>query len=68
MNGSHIVQIQGNFVGAAMLVPDGFRFVALDARLDDLDGEVWRTFPELHREVESAFRLNWPGDEAETSR
>jgi hypothetical protein len=58
MTGARIVQVQGNFVGAAMRHPDGYRFVALDVRLDELDGKVWATFPELHWRVESAYRLS----------
>ncbi len=57
VSGAHIVQVEGNFVGAAMRDPAGFRFVALDVRLDDLDGMVWPSFPELRWQVESIFRL-----------
>jgi hypothetical protein len=58
MSDGQIVQVLGNFVGAAMRDAGGFRFVALDVRLDELDGTVWPTFPELRWRVESAYRLS----------
>ena len=58
MSGAHIVQVDGNFVGAAMRDAAGFRFVALDVRLDELDGKVWPSFPELRWQVESICRLD----------
>jgi len=65
MNQSHVVQVQGHFVGAAALHPDGYRFIALDVRLDELDGRVWPTFPELHRQVHRAFRISRLGTDTE---
>ena len=48
---SHVVEIKGAFVGAAVRSADGYRFVALDVRLDELDGRVWPSLPELRRNV-----------------
>jgi len=48
---SHVVDIDGAFVGAAVRQADGFRFVAIDVRLDELDGNVWPTLTELRRQV-----------------
>ncbi len=48
---SHVVEIDGAFVGAAVRLADGYRFVAVDVRLDDLDGRVWPTLTELRRQV-----------------
>jgi len=48
---SHIVDIDGTFVGAAIRLADGYRFVAVDVRLDELDGLVWASLPELRRKV-----------------
>jgi hypothetical protein len=56
MIGSQIVQIDGSFVGAAMPHDDGYRFVALDVLLDDLDGRTWPTFVALHSDVRWAFQ------------
>ena len=52
---SHIVEIDGNFVGAAVRQPDGYRFKAVDVRLDAIDGRVLPSLPELHRVVRAAF-------------
>jgi hypothetical protein len=48
---SHVVEIDGAFVGAAVREADGYRFVAVDVRLDDLDGRSWPTLGELRRQV-----------------
>jgi hypothetical protein len=48
---SHVVDIDGTFVGAAVRLLEGYRFVALDPRLDELDGTVWPSLPELRRKV-----------------
>ncbi len=37
---SHPISVDGVFVGAAVRLDHGFRFVAVDLRLDDLDGVV----------------------------
>jgi hypothetical protein len=52
---SKVVQVAGNFVGAAIPQRDGYRFVALDVQLDELDGRVWPTLPDLHADVTDAF-------------
>jgi len=58
---SHVVEIEGAFVGAAVRLPDGYRFVALDVRLDELDGMVWSSLPELRRKVRlTALALRGP--------
>jgi hypothetical protein len=57
---SHVVDVDGTFVGAAVHVPDGYRFVALDVRLDELDGMVWLSLAELRQKVR-ARALAVPG-------
>ena len=52
---SHIVEIDGIFVGAAVRQPDGYRFVAVDVRLDDLDGRVLPSLPDVQRQARSLF-------------
>ncbi len=37
---SQIIEIDGRFVGAAVRQPGGWRFVAVDVRLDGIDGRV----------------------------
>jgi hypothetical protein len=46
---SYVIDVDGRFVGAAVRQPDGFRFVAIDVRLDALDGSVWPSLAEVER-------------------
>ncbi len=46
---SHIIDIDGAFVGAAVRLDRGYRFVATDMRLDDLDGSIWPTLADVQR-------------------
>lgn len=38
---SHIIDVDGAFVGAAVRLDTGYRFIATDMKLDDLDGSIW---------------------------
>ena len=40
---SHPIVIDGAFVGAAVRLDVGYRFIVTDLRLHDLDGTVWPT-------------------------
>jgi len=51
MHQSHVIEIDGNFVGAALTDGIRFQFVAVDVRLDDLDTSVWPTLAELRSAV-----------------
>jgi len=62
---SHVVDIDGSFVGTAVRVHEGYRFVALDPCLDELDGTICESLPALHREVRLRARtargqMQWP--------
>ena len=57
---SHVVDIDGTFVGAAVRQPDGYRFVAVDVRLDDLDGQVWPTLSEVQQQARTMFLTGQP--------
>jgi hypothetical protein len=46
---SHIIDIDGNFVGAAVRLDVGYRFIATDMKLDDLDGSVFPTLADVQR-------------------
>ncbi len=46
---SHIVEVDGAFVGAAVRLDIGFRFVATDIRVEELDGTVWPSLDDLRR-------------------
>jgi hypothetical protein len=48
---SHIVEIDGVFVGAAVRLAQGFRFVAVDRRLCALNGIVACSLIELTRQA-----------------
>ena len=37
---SHIIEIDGTFLGAAVRQPDGYKFVAVDKRLSGLTGRI----------------------------
>jgi hypothetical protein len=52
---SHIVDIDGTFVGAAVRLPEGYKFVAVGGRLTGLDGRVLPTLAELRRVARAAF-------------
>ena len=52
---SHVVDIDGVFAGAAVRQPDGYRFVAVDGRLGELDGRVWATLNEVRRHARSTL-------------
>lgn len=54
---SHVVEIDGTFVGAAVPQHDGrLRFVAVDIRLDDLDGSTWPSLAEIRRVARGLLR------------
>lgn len=46
---SHVIDIDGAFVGAAIRLDSGYRFIATDIRLDDLDGSVWPSLADIQR-------------------
>ncbi len=52
---SHIVEIDGTFLGAAVRLADGYKFVAVNDRLNGLDGRVSPTLWELRRMARAAF-------------
>jgi hypothetical protein len=41
MRDSHIVELDGVFLGAAVSLNNGFRFKAVDTRLTEIDGSIW---------------------------
>ena len=52
---SHVVDIDGTFVGAAVVQTDGYRFVAVDVRLDELDGRIWPSLAAVRRDIRAAY-------------
>jgi hypothetical protein len=46
---SHVIDIDGVFVGAAVRLHDSYRFVATDLRLDEIDGTLWPSLNDVRR-------------------
>jgi hypothetical protein len=46
---SHVIDVDGVFVGAAIRIDRGYRFVATDLRLEELDSTVWPTLADVGR-------------------
>jgi hypothetical protein len=46
---SHVIDIDGAFVGAAVRMDSGYRFIAIDIKLDELDGSIWPTLADVQR-------------------
>ncbi len=46
---SHVIEIDGTFVGAAVKQGLGYRFVAVDLRVEELDGAVSATLADTRR-------------------
>jgi hypothetical protein len=48
---SHVIEIAGTFAGAAINASGTYRFIAVDPRVEELDGSVWPTLPDVRRVV-----------------
>jgi hypothetical protein len=46
---SHVIDVDGVFVGAAIRIDRGYRFVATDFRLEELDSTIWPTLADVRR-------------------
>jgi hypothetical protein len=46
---SHVIDIDGAFVGAAVPLDRGYRFIATDMKLDELDGSICPTLEDVQR-------------------
>ena len=53
---SQVINIDGAFVGAAVRLDVGYRFIATDYRLEELDGSVWPTLADLQRLASQLFK------------
>lgn len=51
MHQSHVIDVGGTFAGAAIRSAGKFRFVAVDPRVEDLDGSEWASLPDVRRVV-----------------
>ncbi len=46
---SHVIEVDGAFVGAAVRHGQGYRFVAVDMRVEELDGSVLPSLADTRR-------------------
>jgi hypothetical protein len=53
---SHVIEIDGAFVGAAVRLDDGYRFVATDHRLHELNGTIWPSLADVRHRAGYLFR------------
>lgn len=53
---SHVIEIDGAFVGAAVRLETGYRFIATDSRLEDLDGTTLPSLADVRRLAIRLFR------------
>jgi hypothetical protein len=52
---SHVIDVDGVFVGAAVRLDTGYRFVATDCRLEELDSTIWPTLADVRRLARSLY-------------
>ena len=64
---SHIIDVDGVFVGAAIRIDRGYRFVATDFRLEELDSTIWSTLDDVRR-IARRLCLNGGGSEQTVDR
>ncbi len=50
------IEIDGRLVGGAVRSEHGYRFIAVDVRLEPIDKWNWSELPELERAVRHFFR------------
>ncbi len=46
---SFTIEVDGQLVGAAVRLDSGYRFIAVDFRLYELDGTTWRSLSDVRR-------------------
>ena len=52
MHQSHVIEVSGQFAGAAITHSGAFRFIAVDPRVEELDESVWPSLPDVQRVVD----------------
>jgi hypothetical protein len=53
---SHVIEVNGVFVGAALSTREGFRFIAVDPRVRAADRRCFATLAEARRYLAQLFR------------
>jgi hypothetical protein len=56
MSQPHLVELAGRVAGAVVDNGSGLRFVALDPRLEEIDGSAWRSVAELRHAADHLLR------------
>ena len=51
MHQSHVIEVSGQFAGAAVSHGDEYRFVAVDPRVEKLDDSLFPSLPDMRRVV-----------------
>ena len=46
---SHVIDIDGRFVGVAIRLDQGYRFIATDPRAEDLGETIWPRLEDIQR-------------------
>lgn len=52
---SHVIDIDGRFVGVAVRLDQGFRFVAVDPRTEELGECIWPGLDDIRRMARRAL-------------
>ncbi len=52
---SHVIDIDGRFVGVALRLDRGFRFIAVDPRVEDLGELIWPGIDDICRMARRAL-------------
>ncbi len=56
MRQSHVIEVSGQFAGAAVSHDGRYRFIAVDPRVEELDDSLWPSLPDVHRVVGQLLR------------
>ena len=54
---SHVIDIDGRFVGVAVRLDQGFRFIAADPRAEELGEIIWPGIDDIRRMARRALAL-----------
>jgi hypothetical protein len=54
---SHVIEIDGAFVGAAIQLEEGYRFVAVDLRVEEMDCRTWPSIADIKRVAQGLYRI-----------
>ena len=53
---SHVVEVAGRVAGAAVSSQSGLRFIAIDPRLEEIDGSAWHSLSALRSAADHLLR------------